>query len=193
MRTTVFVLKVNPKPDSQPMQYESNYSWYTQSDDVGPPLYDPRWSMQWATDKGTHLRFTGMWTHNGIGQFMEVFCDDALCPELYGSQMVWKVSKCCRELICYWRQPPSSYSFRHESAVTYEESGKHLLIIRLRFYWVMRGIVGFKRLIARIRIRRRAQRKLFIRATYWGNPECKLSRFAGTINTQVKQRIHAFI
>ena len=139
-----------------------------------------------------------MWTRKGVGNFMEAFCDDKLCPELYGKQMVWKVSKCCRELICYWRVPPSMtrvtspYSTTR-TAVTYRESGKHLLIIRLRFYWVMRGIVGFKRLIARIRIRRRAQRKLFIQATYWGNPTCKLSRFAGTINTPVKQRIHAFI
>ena len=193
MESTVFVLKVNPNYYASPS--EVNYSWHTRSDNMGDALYDPRWSMQWGIDKETHLRFTGTWTRKGIGNFMEVFCESESCPELYGRQMVWKVSKCCRELICYWRVPSSRVTHwaTRETAVTYRESGKHLFIIRLRFYWVMRGIVGFKRLIARIRIRRKAQRKLFIQATYWGHTKCRLSRFAGTINTPVKQRIHAFI
>jgi len=64
-------------------------------------------------------------------------------------------------------------------------------VIRLRMYWVLRGIVGFKRLL--VRSLRHKRRKIFIQATYWGHPKCTLSCFSGTINTQVKQRIHAFI
>ena len=48
--------------------------------------------------------------------------------------------------------------------------------------------------IRQLRVRKRlVKRKLFIQATYWGHPECAFSRFSGTINTPVKQRVHAFI
>ena len=69
---------------------------------------------------------------------------------------------------------------------------RNMLVIRLRMYWVLRGIATLKRMLFRVR-RRHVKRKLFIRATYWGHSECAFSRFSGTINTPVKQRIHAYI
>ena len=59
-------------------------------------------------------------------------------------------------------------------------------------YWVLRGIATLRRMLFRVR-KRLVKRKLFIQATYWGHPECAFSRFSGTINTPVKQRIHAYI
>ena len=124
--------------------------------DFGPGgLYDPKWCMRWGRMKGTHLRFTGL---KGKLGYMEVLCHDKRCPELCGCHMVWKVDIDCHELMRFWRTSWSPVkTMSQKSAVSYDESGKDLLIIRLRFYWVMRGIVGFKRLIARIRIRRKTQ------------------------------------
>ena len=145
-------------------------------------------SMQWGHVRGTHMRFTGMIGKMG---YMEVFCNDDRCPELYENHMVWKISNDCSNVQRFWGNQGKLHGY--PALVQYHESGRDLLIIRLRFYWVMRGIIGFKRILTRIRIRRKNRRKQFIQATYWGHSECKLRCFAGTINTPVKQRIHGYI
>ena len=68
----------------------------------------------------------------------------------------------------------------------------NVLVIRLKMYWVLRGIVGFKRLLSRCRLRRE-KRMLFIQATSWRQPKSGLNCFSGSINGPVTQRIYAFI
>ena len=69
---------------------------------------------------------------------------------------------------------------------------ENVQIIRLKMFWVLRGIVSLRRLLSRCRLRRE-KRTLFVQATSWGQPKSGLSCFSGSINTQVKGRIHAFI
>lgn len=68
----------------------------------------------------------------------------------------------------------------------------NVLVIRLKMYWVLRGIVGFKRLLSRCRLRRE-KRMLFIQATSWRQPKSGLSCFSSSINGPVTRRIHDYI
>ena len=68
----------------------------------------------------------------------------------------------------------------------------NVLVIRLKMYWVLRGIVGFNRLLSRCRLRRE-KRKLFVQATSWGQPKSGLSCFSGSINGPVTRRILDYI
>jgi len=203
MKKVVFVLKKAPGG----VVYD-NYNNY------GPGHYDPMWSICRGYKTCKHIRFTG---YIGKMGWMEVICLD-LTTELRGKHMVWKVSNDCQEIRCFdydrisritqircfdydrigGRNGRSNIPIDDIDAivggldVTQKQINDNINVIRLRLYWVLRGIVGFKRLLARVRLRHK-RRKIFIQATYWGHPKCTLSCFSGTINTPVKQRIHAFI
>jgi len=69
---------------------------------------------------------------------------------------------------------------------------ENVQIIRLKMFWVLRGIVSLRRLLSRCRLRRE-KRTLFVQATSWGQPQSGLSCFSGSINGPVTRRIHAFI
>ena len=62
-----------------------------------------------------------------------------------------------------------------------------ITIIRLRMYWILRGIVAFKRILEKVRVRI-YKRKLFILSTSSQNTKCKFSYFSGII--EVKQIIY---
>jgi hypothetical protein len=171
MKKVVFVLKKAP---GSVVLYD-NYC------DYGTGIYDPMWSVLRGYKICKRIRFTGF---IGKYKYMDVMCLD-ITTELRGNHMVWKVSNDCQEIRCLG-------GHRHRNPLQHKQMNDTINVIRLRLYWVLRGIVGFKRLLARARIRAK-RRKIFIQATYWGHPKCTLSCFSGTINTPVKQRIHAFI
>ena len=64
-----------------------------------------------------------------------------------------------------------------------------ITIIRLRMYWILRGIVAFKRILEKVRVRI-YKRKLFILSTSRHDINCKFHRFAGSINTPIKKLIY---
>ena len=68
----------------------------------------------------------------------------------------------------------------------------NVLVIRLKMYWVLRGIVGFKRLLSRCRLRRE-KRTLFVQATSLEQPKSDLSCFSGSINGPVTRRVLDYI
>jgi len=159
---------------------------------TGPSLYDPTWALHWGETNNTNLRFTGVLGHT---EWMEVFCDDERCSELHGKHVVWKMHRDCSSIQRYWACAPN-YSPRsnpNPAAVAYLNTGEDIIIIRPCMFEVLRAVVMFRCLLARVRAKRRARRKTFIRGTHWAYKDCALSRFSGTINTPVKQRICAYI
>jgi len=178
-------------------------------DCYGMVVCDPLWFLLKGRALGRPVRFKGLpsvgaWVgHRGATHWRRVFCLDDTAPnfwrdhveQLLRHRMYWEVmfydgfansmgfcdiKRGCR--VDRSRRRNSEQRFLRNN----------VRVIRLRMYWVLRGIVTLKRMLERAR-RRYEKRKLFIRATYWGHPECVFSRFAGTINTPVKQRIYAYI
>jgi hypothetical protein len=154
---------------------------------IGLCLYDPVWALHWGETNDTHLRFKGT---VGRTEWMEVFCDDERCSELRGEHMVWKMHRDCNAIQRYWA---TRFGRTHHSAVEYLTTGEDIIIIRPCMLGALRAVVMFRCLLARVRIKRRARIKTFIRGTHWAHKDCTLSRFSGTINTPVKQRICAYI
>ena len=140
-------------------------------------------------------------------EWMKVLCDDERCPELHGKHVVWKMHNTYSSIKRYWAcggadvddhtlslQRGGSRTFSAgdgHGAVAYLNTGEDIIIIRPCMFEVLRAVVMFRCLLARVRLR--ARRKTFIRGTHWADKNCALSRFSGTINTPVKQRICAFI
>jgi len=167
----------------------------------GRKICDPIWFINQGCEIKRPIRFKGVspTSYSQYSNWMQVFCLDEI-PTDY-----WQY--CIQLLLCKhmdWEVKFTGGFGNIKRGVgggdgTHTKRGRkkqnflhtNVQVIRLRMYWVLRGIVGFKRLLARVR--KSKKRKLFIRATYWGHPECAFSRFSGTINTPVKQRIYAFI
>jgi len=139
-----------------------------------------------------------------IGEYhsdwMRVYCLDKIQQDFFlggrcsfPTDMFWEVMFTTSGLgRMDTRQGSHSKRGRREARHAREFLNENVQVIRLRMYWVLRGIATFERMLFRVR-KRLVKRKLFIQATYWGHPECAFSRFSGTINTPVKQRIHAYI
>ena len=168
--TVQFVLKKNPGSNLR-FKY-------------GPDVYDPMWFICKEREIEKTIRFAGLIGETG---WMEVHCYDAMWSFMFSSRMFWEVKQNGKKIRCLTRRGRVI-----NCSDSFKELNYNIKVIRLHVYWVLRGIVGFKLLLARVHMRHK-KRKLFIQATYWGDPNCKLSRFSGTINTPVKQRIHAFI
>ena len=152
---------------------------------------DPLWFICKSREMERPIRFKGVpCTPNSDGtDWMQVYCLEQIATSGWMTHMNWVVNFTTNLNI---KRVMKGYVNLVREKCKQELLNKNVRVIRLRMYWVLRGIVGFKRLLALVRMRHK-RRKIFIQATYWGNPSCKLSRFAGTINTPVKQRIHAFI
>jgi len=146
----------------------------------GPDLYDPAWFTCMQAVEGGLIRFTGVVGSDGT--WMDVSCDDTRWTFMLSTRMTWQA-----------RSDGGGLRLGGEGQLRCTaELNASITMIRQYIYWTLRTIVWFKRLLFRIRMRH-VKRKLFIRSTYWGHPECKFSRFSGTINTPVKQRIYAYI
>ena len=166
---------------------------------TGPSLFDPTWALRWGETNDTHLRFKGV---RGRTEWMEVFCDDDRCSELHEKHVVWKVQSNCSSIQRYWATAPNrpykagrGQPMRkpRPCATAYLVTGEDIIIVRPCMFRVLRAVVMFRCLLARVRAKRLARIKTFIRGTHWAHKECTLSRFSGTINTPVKQRICAYI
>ena len=142
--------------------------------DIGfysPGLYDPRWSVCKGYKLARPVRFTAFangaperkaFTPSLISSYamawedakespewMDVYCHDTECPELCGRRLVWKV----REDYAGNRDHHLALAlWEIKSWWNYKEVNS-IKVIRLRLYWVLRGVVGFKRLLARVRLR----------------------------------------
>jgi hypothetical protein len=176
-----FVLKKTPHADADP-----DYS--------GEVVCDPWWFVREGSAMARPVRFKGVVPPLAVGScWMRVYCLDYAATDCWRNyfnqqllrrRMNWEVR--------FTAEP----SIKRKVGIYYrckqELLNRNVVVIRLRMYWVLRGIATLKRMLFRVR-RRRVKRKLFIRATYWGHPECAFTRFSGTINTPVKQRIYAFI
>lgn len=68
----------------------------------------------------------------------------------------------------------------------------NVLVIRLKMYWILRGIVVLKRLLSRCRLRRE-KCTLFIQATSWKQPKSGLSCFSGSVNGPITRRVLDYI
>jgi len=151
--------------------------------------YPPIWFICKGEAIGRPIRFTGNYNNSSLDE-MHVSCWDKIWQYMFDSNMSWYVKGDILQILLEKRRRGRGGRFGPE--VGSKAINDNINVIRLRMYWVLRGIVGFKQLLARVHMRAK-RRKLFIQATYWGHPECAFSRFSGTINTPVKQRIYAFI
>ena len=155
--------------------------------------------ITYGEKKGGPFRFKGIggpFLGEGRNKRMKVYYfDKADISEYYqrllSKKMDWEVvfKNEFGSIFIYGRHTRRGHA-ESMSAMTFLND--NVQVIRLRMYWVLRGIVGLRRLLSRVRMKHK-RRKIFIQATYWGHPKCTLSCFSGTINTPVKQRIHAFI
>ena len=181
----------------------------------GEVVCDPLWFILKGRALGRPVRFKGLPIVSGYDRdatrYRRVFCLDDTSPNLWRNhveqllrhRMYWEVmfydGFANRMGFCEIKRGCGGNGKEAAGPVAQGHSREeqrflcnNVRVIRLRMYWVLRGIVTLKRMLERARVRR-MKRRLFIRATYWGHPECAFSRFSGTINTPVKQRIRAFI
>jgi len=180
-----FVLKKTPHADADP-----DYS--------GEVVCDPWWFVREGSATARPVRFKGIpppWLErrpSRVSCWMRVYCLDYPATDCWQNstqqllrrRMNWEVRFTAKPSIK--RRVGGYYRCKQDLL------NRNVAVIRLRMYWVLRGIVTLKRLLLRVRMRR-VKRRVFIRATYWGHPKCAFSRFSGTINTPVKQRIYACI
>ena len=177
----------------------------------GDVLLDPWWFVRKGREMGRSVRLKGVVPMFPVDNYRDylswtqVFCLDHVAAEdaveaaalrqLSYQRMEWEVRFTAKPNI---RRNVKGYHGMDGWTVDPWDSraeeilSRNMLVIRLRMYWVLRGIAALERMLFRVR-RRLVKRKLFIQATYWGHPECAFSLFSGTINTPVKQRIHAYI
>jgi len=183
-----FVLKKAPNATAS---FDYNGNWGCCS--------DPMWFICKGCEMGRPIRFkavsrypddTLVWDTASVA-WKRVLCLEQIATSRWVNRMNWEVKFTANLNI---KRVTKGYSKRRVviDRPKQEFLNSNVRVIRLRMYWVLRGIVTLKRMLERARVRR-MKRKLFIRATYWGHPECKFSRFSGTINTPVKQRIYAYI
>ena len=163
---------------------------------IGGFCTDPLWFICKSREMERPIRFKGVPQLGRVADgtvWMQVYCLDQIATSSFKlrtmNRMNWEVKFTTNLNI---KRVNKGYVNLVRERCKQDLLNKNVRVIRLRMYWVFRGIVSIRRLLARVHMRHK-RRKIFIQATYWGNPSCKLSRFAGTINTPVKQRIHAFI
>ena len=142
---------------------------------TGRRLIDPTWALHWGETNNANLRFKGVLGHT---EWMDVFCDDERCPELHGKHMVWKMHNTCSSIKRYWSCAPNN-AYKNggmgakvtslvtgHGAVVYLNTGEDIIIIRPCMFEVLRAVVMFRCLLARVRAKRRARRTTFIRGTH---------------------------
>ena len=169
--------------------------------DSGRKLCSPLWFIKQGDNLGRPIRFKGIrdTLHSPIVDFlwMSVYYFDNIqhlggVQRLLTKKMDWEVL--VNEGFSFFKTIdfPHTVRWRREASFTRRFLKDYVQIIRLKMYWILRGIVSFQRLLSRCRLRRE-KRMLLIQATSWRQPKSGLSCFSSSINGPVTRRIHDYI